>query len=41
MEKLWKEQQKLYGSSISLFIDNIYDIVPAVKPQIAMYEQFG
>lgn len=22
-------------------IDNIYDIVPAVKPQIAMYEQFG
>lgn len=22
-------------------IDNIYDLVPAVKPQIAMYEQFG
>jgi len=22
-------------------IDNVYDIVPAVKPQIAMYEQFG
>lgn len=22
-------------------IDNIYDIVPVVKPQIAMYEQFG
>jgi orotidine-5'-phosphate decarboxylase len=22
-------------------IDNIYDIVPAVKPQIAMYEQYG
>ena len=22
-------------------IDNIFDIVPAVKPQIAMYEQFG
>ncbi len=22
-------------------VDNIYDIVPAVKPQIAMYEQFG
>jgi orotidine-5'-phosphate decarboxylase len=22
-------------------IDNIYDIIPAVKPQIAMYEQFG
>jgi len=22
-------------------IDNVYDIVPAVKPQIAMYEQYG
>ena len=22
-------------------VDSIYDIVPAVKPQIAMYEQFG
>ncbi|MBO5623713.1 MAG: orotidine 5'-phosphate decarboxylase, partial [Butyrivibrio sp.] len=22
-------------------IDNIYDIVPAVKPQIAMYEELG
>ena len=22
-------------------IDNLYDIVPAVKPQVAMYEQFG
>ncbi len=22
-------------------VDNIYDIVPAVKPQVAMYEQFG
>ena len=22
-------------------VDQIYDIVPAVKPQIAMYEQFG
>ena len=22
-------------------VDNIYDLVPAVKPQIAMYEQFG
>lgn len=24
-----------------VIIDNIYDIVPAVKPQVAMYEQFG
>lgn len=22
-------------------IDNVYDLVPAVKPQVAMYEQFG
>ena len=22
-------------------IDHIYDIIPAVKPQVAMYEQFG
>ncbi len=22
-------------------IDNIYDLIPAVKPQVAMYEQFG
>ena len=22
-------------------IDHIYDLIPAVKPQIAMYEQFG
>ena len=36
-----REQQRLYGSIIKAIIDNIYDIVPAVKPQIAMYEQFG
>ena len=28
----------LYNKQI---IDNIYDLIPAVKPQIAMYEQFG
>ena len=22
-------------------IDRVYDLIPAVKPQIAMYEQFG
>ena len=22
-------------------IDHVYDLIPAVKPQIAMYEQFG
>ena len=28
----------LYNKEI---IDHIYDLIPAVKPQIAMYEQFG
>lgn len=32
-EAIW-----LYNKGI---IDAIYDLVPAVKPQIAMYEQFG
>ena len=32
-ESLWQ-----YNKGI---IDAIYDLVPAVKPQIAMYEQFG
>lgn len=32
-EAIW-----LYNKQI---IDNIYDLIPAVKPQIAMYEQFG
>ena len=28
----------LYNRAI---VDAIYDLIPAVKPQIAMYEQFG
>lgn len=24
-----------------VIVDNVYDLIPAVKPQIAMYEQFG
>ena len=32
-EAIWQ-----YNKAI---VDNIYDLVPAVKPQIAMYEQFG
>jgi len=32
-EALWQYNKKI--------IDAIYDLVPAVKPQIAMYEQFG
>lgn len=32
-EAIWQYNKEL--------IDNIYDSIPAVKPQIAMYEQFG
>lgn len=32
-EAIWQYNKEL--------VDNIYDIIPAVKPQIAMYEQFG
>ncbi|MBO5209790.1 MAG: orotidine-5'-phosphate decarboxylase [Lachnospiraceae bacterium] len=32
-EAIW-----LYNKEI---VDNVYDLIPAVKPQIAMYEQFG
>ncbi len=32
-EAVWRYNQVL--------VDHIYDLVPAVKPQIAMYEQFG
>lgn len=39
--------ETLEGAAEAIFaynkeiIDNIYDLIPAVKPQIAMYEQFG
>ena len=42
-----KEGETLKGAAEAIFefnkqiIDKIYDIVPAVKPQVAMYEQFG
>ena len=32
-EAIWQYNKTL--------VDNIYDLVPAVKPQVAMYEQFG
>ena len=32
-EAIWQ-----YNKAI---VDSIYDLIPAVKPQIAMYEQFG
>ncbi len=36
-----KGASKAFYSFNKKIIDEIYDIVPAVKPQIAMYEQFG
>lgn len=32
-EAIWQYNKEI--------VDNIYDLIPAVKPQIAMYEQFG
>ena len=32
-EAIWQYNKEI--------VDHIYDLVPAVKPQIAMYEQFG
>ena len=32
-EAIWQYNKAL--------VDHIYDLIPAVKPQIAMYEQFG
>lgn len=51
-EHLLKKAYGAYGETLTgaaeaiwLFnqeiIDNVYDLIPAVKPQIAMYEQFG
>ncbi|NLL76589.1 MAG: orotidine-5'-phosphate decarboxylase [Clostridiales bacterium] len=47
-EKAYKEcGETLEGAAEAIWqfnkeiIDNIYDLIPAVKPQIAMYEQFG
>ena len=39
-EHLSKEDDPIFTFNKAI-IDNIYDIVPAVKPQVAMYEQFG
>lgn len=48
INKAFKEYgETLEGAAAAIFeynkgiVDAIYDIVPAVKPQIAMYEQFG
>lgn len=48
LNKAWDEHgETLEGAAAAVWeynkgiIDAIYDIIPAVKPQIAMYEQFG
>ncbi len=51
-EHILKEAFEEYGETLEgaaeavwrynqVIVDHIYDLVPAVKPQIAMYEQFG
>ncbi len=51
-EKLLKESYEEFGANLKgvseaiwkfnkAIIDSTYDLIPAVKPQIAMYEQFG
>lgn len=47
-EKAFKEKgETLEGAAEAIWqfnkaiVDNVYDLIPAVKPQIAMYEQFG
>lgn len=47
-KKAWgKNGETLEGAACAVWeynkgiIDAVYDLVPAVKPQIAMYEQFG
>ena len=44
-EHITKKAFEEYGEAIWQYnkgiIDATYDLIPAVKPQIAMYEQFG
>lgn len=40
LERLWKVQQAIWQFNKGI-VDATYDLIPAVKPQIAMYEQFG
>ncbi len=39
-ESLEAAAQAIYDYNVGI-VDAIYDLIPAVKPQIAMYEQFG
>ena len=41
MARLWKEQREAIWQFNKEIVDKTYDLIPAVKPQIAMYEQFG
>ena len=41
LEKHLRVCQKLLWQYNKGIIDATYDLIPAVKPQIAMYEQFG
>ena len=40
-ERHWKGRQKQSWQFNKEIVDKTYDLIPAVKPQIAMYEQFG
>ena len=39
--RLWKALRRLFWQYNKGIVDAVYDLIPAVKPQIAMYEQFG
>lgn len=47
VKSIWRLRRDLRGAAEAIWqynkeiIDNTYDLIPAVKPQIAMYEQFG
>ena len=40
-ERLWKVRPEAIWQFNKGIVDATYDLIPAVKPQIAMYEQFG
>ncbi len=41
MVRHWKEAAEAIWQFNKEIVDKTYDLIPAVKPQIAMYEQFG
>ena len=40
-ERLWKGAAEAVWQFNKEIVDKTYDLIPAVKPQIAMYEQLG